>query len=187
MIHRGGERVVLEGEADQVPDQIPGDIIFVIDEQKHLVFERSGVDLKVTIQVDLVEALCGFSRVVLKHLDGRGISISYPQSNKGPLSHVLKIPGEGMWQKKSDSRGDLYLNIDIQYPSYTWLEENKALDTLRAVLPRHESIHDLEGLDDVDEVESEETPDMGGFGSSEQDDGEWEDEEDDGQPQCRQQ
>ena len=177
----------MEGEADQVPEQEPGDIIFVITEQDHPVFQRSGADLKATIKVDLAEALCGFSRVVVKHLDGRGISISHPQpSKKGSLPQLVKVPGEGMWHKKSDSRGDLYLQIDIQYPTYQWLERNNnALDKLREALPKHNPVPDPE---EIDEVEYDDEAHMSDFGgASGQDDGDWEDEEDEGQPQCRQQ
>ena len=182
---RQGDKVVLEGEADQVPDQEPGDIIFVITEQPHSVFQRSGADLKATIQVDLVEALCGFSRVIIKHLDGRGISITYPQSSqKGSLSQVIKVRGEGMWHKKSDSKGDLYLQIDIQYPRYEWLEQNNALEKLREALPKHDPAPNPE---EIDEVEYNGEANMNDFGGSGQEDGEWEDDEDEGQPQCRQQ
>ena len=176
--------MVLEGEADQVPDQEPGDIVFVITEQDHAVFQRSGTDLKATVKVDLVEALCGFSRVIIKHLDGRGISIKYPQSTKGSLSQLLRIPNEGMWHKKSETRGDLYLQLDVQYPTYEWLEQKKSIDRLREALPRHHTIPDPE---EVDEVEYDDGPGMSDFGASGGDDGEWEDDEEEGQPQCRQQ
>ena len=177
--------MVLEGEADQVPDQEPGDIIFVIAEQDHPVFQRSGADLRATVQVELIEALCGFSRVVIKHLDGRGISISYPQAKKGSLPPVLKVPGEGMWHKKGDSRGDLYLNIDIQYPTYEWLEQHNVLDRLREALPKHQAVPEPE---EIDEVEYDEDANTNDYGEPGGDDGEWEDDEEDpGQPQCRQQ
>jgi DnaJ family protein A protein 2 len=82
-----GERIVLEGEADQVPDQIPGDIVFTLVEEDHEVFQRRGSDLSAELNITLAEALCGFSRVVLKHLDGRGIQITHPRGK------VLK-PGQ---------------------------------------------------------------------------------------------
>jgi len=44
-----GERIVLEGEADQVPDATPGDLIFQIVEEPHEVFTRIGHDLSVTL------------------------------------------------------------------------------------------------------------------------------------------
>lgn len=73
------ERITLEGEADQEPDQTPGDIIFTLVEKPHDVFTRISADLSADLNVTLAESLCGFSRVVLKHLDGRGIHIDYPR------------------------------------------------------------------------------------------------------------
>lgn len=70
---RQGDKIVLQGEADQVPDQEPGDIIFELKETDHDTFARAGADLASDIEITLAEALAGFSRVVLTHLDGRGI------------------------------------------------------------------------------------------------------------------
>ena len=63
-----GERIVLEGEADQFPDQLPGDIIFTLVEEPHDFFTRIGNDLSAELTLTLAEALGGFSRVALKHL-----------------------------------------------------------------------------------------------------------------------
>src|ERR1700761_5739912 len=53
---REGERIVLAGEADQVPDQEPGDIIFTLVEAAHDVFSRAGPDLQAEVHVSLSEA-----------------------------------------------------------------------------------------------------------------------------------
>ncbi|KAH1289352.1 hypothetical protein KXX11_001256, partial [Aspergillus fumigatus] len=58
-----GDKIVLEGEADQAPGQEPGDIVFHIVEEEHPVFRRAGADLTANIDVTLAEALTGFSRV----------------------------------------------------------------------------------------------------------------------------
>src|SRR3954464_12145749 len=67
---REGEKIVLPGEADQLPDQEPGDIIFSLTEAPHKTFRRAGADLAADIHITLAEALTGFNRVVLTHLDG---------------------------------------------------------------------------------------------------------------------
>ena len=127
----------MEGEADQVPGQEPGDLVFILKEQAHSVFERRGADLKATLEVTLAEALCGFSRVVIKHLDGRGLHMQHPTDNARVLepNEVLKISGEGMPAKKTDAKGDLYLVVKVLFPDYAWLEKQQAFPKLRETLP----------------------------------------------------
>src|ERR1700761_2467668 len=93
---RQGEKIVLQGEADQVPDQEPGDIIFELQEIPHEVFKRAGPDLAAELHVSLAEALTGFNRVILTHLDGRGIQMNLQQPAGKVLrpGEVLKVPGE---------------------------------------------------------------------------------------------
>ncbi|KAI9771236.1 MAG: hypothetical protein M1835_006454 [Candelina submexicana] len=180
-----GERIVLEGEADQVPDQEPGDIVFTLVETEHHNFNRSGSDLKADMHITLAEALCGFNRVVIKHLDGRGIRINHPQPRGRILrpDEVLKVAGEGMPLKKSDTKGDLYLIVKIKFPSDGWLKDDIMIQKLQELLPKpEEPIH----AETVDEVEYEENVDIDSQWVD-ADEGDNEDGEDEGQPQCAQQ
>jgi len=113
-----------------------GNIVFVLQEKPHEIFTRAAADLSAHASVTLSEALCGFSRVVLKHLDGRGISITHPRGKSLKQGQVLKISGEGMPYKKGDRRGDLYLTIDIEFPSNEWLSQPSNVDKLQALLPK---------------------------------------------------
>ena len=113
-----------------------GNIVFVLQEKPHEIFTRAAADLSAHVSVTLSEALCGFSRIVLKHLDGRGISITHPRGKSLKQGQVLKISGEGMPYKKGDHRGDLYLTIDIEFPSGEWLSQPGNVDKLQALLPK---------------------------------------------------
>jgi len=152
-----GERIVLEGEADQVPDATPGDLIFQIVEEPHEVFTRIGHDLSVNLSVTLSEALCGFSRVVLKHLDGRGIHITHPRGKILRPGEVLKVSGEGMPKKRSDVNGDLYLVVKIEFPEDGWLKDESGYEALQKLLP---PAGPPITSDDVDEVEFEADADI---------------------------
>ncbi|EME85739.1 uncharacterized protein MYCFIDRAFT_202249 [Pseudocercospora fijiensis CIRAD86] len=186
---REGEQIVLAREADQDPDDLePGDIIFELVEEQHDVFNRAGADLHAELEISLSEALTGFNRVVLKHLDGRGISLNVQQPNGKVLrpDEVLKVPGEGMPMKRSDAKGDLYLSVKIKFPEDGWLHDQAAVDRVRAVLPKPEG-YNPDGKagvtpEDVEEVEFEVVPDLEGFGAGSDDPraagAEWEDEED---------
>ncbi|KAI9820983.1 MAG: hypothetical protein M1832_003455 [Thelocarpon impressellum] len=186
---RHGERIVLEGEADQVPDQEPGDIVFVLSCAEHPIFGRAGADLQAPLKITLAEALCGFSRTVLKHLDGRGIHMDHPAGRVLTPHQVVKVPGEGMPVKKSDSKGDLYLVVKVQFPEDGWLKDEASTKTLQDLLPKPT---DPIVADSVDEVEYDEDAEIDEFGSSGNLHGgpAWVDEDDDDEhqaPQCAQQ
>lgn len=186
---RQGERIVLQGEADQLPDQEPGDIIFTLDETEHETFERAGADLRAILKISLAEALTGLHRVVLTHLDGRGIKLNVQQPNGKVLrpGQVLKVPGEGMPMKRSDAKGDLYLQVDIEFPEDGWLKDDAALQKVKDALPATKPSG--EKHEDVEEVDIEFEADMEEFGAGSGDPraggAEWEDDEqEEGGPQC---
>lgn len=143
-----GDKIVLEGEADEAPDVETGDILMVLEEKEHEVFARAGADLTAPLSISLADALTGFSRVVLKHLDGRGIHITHPCGKILKPGQILKVKGEGMPHKKGDAKGDLYLVVDIQFPDDGWSPDVHAI---RKVLPasKEEEIK----AEHVDEVE----------------------------------
>lgn len=130
-----GHKVVLEGEADEEYGKTPGSVIIEVHQQPHDTFERKKNDLYATIKVSLAEAVCGFSRVVLKHLDGRGVRVTTPPGTVIRPSEVIKIKGEGMPIPRTDVAGDLYIHVDIQFPENGWCRETSGFRKLRDILP----------------------------------------------------
>ena len=186
--YRDKEKIILKGEADQVPDQEPGDVVLVLQEEEHEVFDRSGDDLSAMIEVTLAEALCGLDRVVIKHLDGRGLRLDHQKPKGGILRpmQTIKVPGEGMPIKHSDRKGDLYLTVQIVFPEDDSLQDEKVTTTLRQLLPG--SPPEI-SADSITKVEYDEHANMEEFLDSFDED-DWDDEgshDDDDQPQCRQQ
>jgi DnaJ homolog subfamily A member 2 len=195
---REGEHVVLAGEADQDPDDAePGDIIFELVEEPHKTFNRAGADLHAELELSLSEALTGFNRVVLRHLDGRGIQLKVVQPEGKVIrpDEVLKVPGEGMPMKRSDAKGDLYLSVKIKFPEDGWLKNDAAVTAVRKVLPPAEEIKwgPGETPETVDEAQFEVVDGLEGFGAGSDDPraagAEWEDDDEEGPggAQCAQQ
>lgn len=176
---------MLEGEADQDPDQPPRDLVFRVVEKDHPVFKRAGADLMATIDVNLAEALTGFSRVVIKHLDGRGIELHYPKTKGEVLSpgQVLKVPGEGMPIKRSDAHGDLYLEVNIKFPDEKWKPSAATLERIREMLPKPDPPIQAET---VDEVQYDSKATLDDFGAGDPHGGSaWVDDDEDDEPaQC---
>ncbi|KAL9051337.1 MAG: hypothetical protein Q9162_006092 [Coniocarpon cinnabarinum] len=157
-----GEKLTIAGEGDQAPDQEPGDIVFVLAQKVHDVFKRSGDDLAATIRITLAEALCGFHRVVLKHLDGRGIQLHHnPAERVLRPNQTLCVPDEGMPVKRREQKGNLFLKVFIQFPDADALLDSGVHDKLKGILPKPEPpIHAAE----VDEVNFQANANMRNFG-----------------------
>jgi DnaJ family protein A protein 2 len=173
---REGDTIRLEGEADQIPGaEQTGDIVFHLVEQPHEVFQRTGHDLSAKLEITLAEALTGFHRVVLKHLDGRGIELNHPQTPGQVLrpGEVLKVAGEGMPMKKTDHKGDLYLVIEIAFPEDGFFSDPSTIESLRKLLPGPPPPIEAEETDEV-EFEVADVEDIGGDEAQR----DWEDDED---------
>lgn len=176
---REGDKIVLAGEADQQPDQEPGDIIFELVETPHETFNRAGADLSADIHISLAEALTGFSRVVLTHLDGRGISLTVKQP-KGRISQpdqVLKVVGEGMPVKRSDSKGDLYLIVKVDFPEDGWIQNDAIIQKLRDALPQPPMAPTAEIVDEVEFDPDANLDEFGGGSDDPRGGAQWEDED----------
>jgi DnaJ family protein A protein 2 len=176
---RQGDKIVLQGEADQVPDQEPGDIIFELKETDHAIFARAGNDLAAEIDISLAEALTGFSRVVVTHLDGRGISITPPKGKILRPGQVLKIAGEGMPVKKSDAKGDLFLTVNVEFPEDGFFIEKGQSERIRDLLPGPGPPIPATEVDDVQYEEKEDLDEFGAGSDDPRAGAHWEDEEDD--------
>jgi len=141
-IERGmlpGERISLHEEGDETADSsAPGDLEFVLTLAPHPAFSLTddciasasasrGADLHTRLSVTLAESLLGFSRLILVHLDGRGLRVSRPAPGaKGwevlkPGAKVV-VRHEGMWARRGgqEHRGDLVFEVEVGYPGREW-------------------------------------------------------------------
>lgn len=81
---KDGQKILFHGEGDQEPELEPGDVIIVLDQKDHSVFQRRGHDLIMKMKIQLSEALCGFKKTI-KTLDDRVLVIT---SKSGNVSNV---------------------------------------------------------------------------------------------------
>ena len=126
LIERGmanQQRIVLAGAGDEEPGIPPGDVVFVLKQTPHDSFQRSGNDLLTAVHITLSEALFGFSRILVTHLDGRGIHVSSPPGKIIKPGESIVAKGEGMpVYKHPDAKGDLYIVFKIDMPGEEWLK-----------------------------------------------------------------
>ncbi|KIM84281.1 hypothetical protein PILCRDRAFT_68322 [Piloderma croceum F 1598] len=136
------QRIVLTGAGDQEPGMPVGDVIFVLRASPHDSFERSGNDLLTNVSITLSEALLGFSRILITHLDGRGVKVTSPPGKIIDPGESIVLRGEGMpVHKNPDQKGNLYVVIHIDMPDEDWLKNtNRTVSRMKSVLECTENI-----------------------------------------------
>jgi len=181
-----GYRIVLAGAGDQQPNVPPGDVIFRLKTSQHESFERSGNDLLANVKITLSEALLGFSRILITHLDGRGVSVTSPPGKIIKHGQTIKLRGEGMPTfKNPDQKGDMYIILELEMPDKDWLRSVDKAAIAKLLPPKRANIEPAPEI--IDEVAFEEA-ELEDFGEGDEND--WEDEDDDGyndngEPDCR--
>lgn len=130
---QNGQKITFPGEADEAPDTVTGDIVFILQQKEHPKFKRKGDDLFVEHTLSLTEALCGF-QFVLTHLDGRQLLI---KSNPGEVvkpDSFKAINDEGMpMYQRPFMKGKLYIHFTVDFPESLSPEQ---VEALQSVLPQ---------------------------------------------------
>jgi DnaJ-class molecular chaperone len=136
---RENESIIFKGESDEVPGKETGDLVVVLHQKPHDVFQRHNVDLVMEKHISLYEALVGFSFLV-KHLDGRML---YVKSEDGVVTNpgdVKCISGEGMPTNRGRN-GNMYIEFVVDFPVYAELNIAK----LKELVPDMEVENKCEG------------------------------------------
>lgn len=147
---RENQKIFFRGEGDQQPDTQPGDVIIVLQQKPHDVFQRTGDDLVIKHEITLTEALCGFE-FVIKHLDGRDLLVRHAPGEVIKPGDLKGIQGEGMPQFKNPfEKGNLYIKFDVVFPENNFATEDQ-LKQIETVLPPRPAFVMPTG-EDVEEV-----------------------------------
>ncbi|KAJ2953535.1 hypothetical protein O0L34_g1137 [Tuta absoluta] len=147
---RENQKIFFRGEGDQQPDTQPGDVIIVLQQKAHELFQRTGDDLLMKHEITLTEALCGFEFVV-KHLDGRDLLIRHNPGEVIKPGDLKGIQGEGMPQFKNPfEKGNLYIKFDVVFPENNFATEEQ-MKQIESILPPRPAFVMPTG-EDVEEV-----------------------------------
>ncbi|CAB3220756.1 unnamed protein product [Arctia plantaginis] len=163
---RHQQNIHFKGEGDQQPDTQPGDVIIVLQQKLHDVFQRTDDDLLMVHEISLTEALCGFEFIV-KHLDGRDLLVRHPPGEVIKPGDLKGILGEGMPQYKNPfEKGNLYIKFDVVFPENNFATEEQMKQIESALPPRPAFV--MPTGEDVEEVNLTEcTGNEGGKGRQE--------------------
>lgn len=127
-----GQEIFYSGQGNQSPDRRAGDIVVLLNEEEHPVFQRSkknGSNLFVTLSLTLTESVCGFQKIV-KTLDNRFLRLSHPprvlpcEPDCEPDIEVVRsgdmkcVTDEGMPQYKNPvKKGLLIITFEVIFPT----------------------------------------------------------------------
>ncbi|KAJ1569006.1 Type I HSP40 co-chaperone [Cladochytrium tenue] len=146
-----GQKITFNGEGDQAPGIVPGDIIIQIDEKPHPRFKRRNDDLYAEVKIDLLTALAG-GQFSLTHLDDRMLVVTIVPGEVIRPGEVKMIAHEGMpHYKRPYDKGNLYVKFDIEFPDPEWARAAN-LGQLAAVLPPREPLPPTPKGSEVEEV-----------------------------------
>jgi len=107
---------VFQGDGDEVPGVLAGDLVVTITVEPHKRFERKGADLFFKKKISLYEALTGCS-FVLEHLDGKKINITTPPGDIISPGSTKQLNRKGMpFYRDAMSAGNLYILFDVDFP-----------------------------------------------------------------------
>ncbi|MCD2441051.1 DnaJ domain-containing protein [Agromyces sp. SYSU K20354] len=134
-----GQKIRLRGKGHPSPDGgESGDIILTVNVRKHPVFERDGLNLRVTVPVTFAEAALG-STIQVPTLGGDPVKLRVAPGT--PSGRVLRVKGRGV--ETSKGTGDLLAVVQIAVPSHLSSDAEEKLKAFAAELPDENPRDDL--------------------------------------------
>lgn len=134
-----GQKIRVRGKGEKSRDGGPaGDIVLTVTVRKHPVFERDGLNLRVTVPVTFAEATLG-ATIEVPTLGGKPVRLKVAPGT--PSGRILRVKGRGVAAKKGT--GDLLAEVQVVVPSHLPKDAEEALRAFEAALPTENPRDDL--------------------------------------------
>jgi molecular chaperone DnaJ len=101
----------------------PGDLIITFKVKPDRFFTREGLDIHVTIPINIVQATLG-SKVKVRTASGRKVVLRIPKGTQSGTK--FRIRGQGIM--KADRVGDQIVEVDVSVPDELTEDEQKAME-----------------------------------------------------------
>jgi molecular chaperone DnaJ len=122
-----GNFIPLAGQGDTGPrGGPPGDLIVLLEEKPHSVFERDGNDLHVDVPAGFPLLALG-GKIEVPTLEGAPTTADVPAGTQS--GRVIRIKGRGLPNLRG-VKGDLHVRLIVFVPSKLGSQERKALEEL---------------------------------------------------------
>ncbi|XP_072284700.1 dnaJ homolog subfamily A member 1-like [Pyxicephalus adspersus] len=128
------QKVIFHSEGDQAPGMQPGDIVIILEQKEHALFQRKDNDLLMKMEIPLADALCGCKQQV-QMLDGRSILVTSQPGKVISPGETKCIPKEGMPKYRDPfEKGDLIIQFKVKFPKPGWIPTDR-LQELQELFP----------------------------------------------------
>ena len=123
-----GMQLAMQGQGNAAPrGGIAGDLIVLVEEQEHELFERQEANLYYNAFITFSEAALGGS-IEIPTLTGKVKIMIEPGT---PSGRVVRLRGKGLPEVNGYGRGDLLVCLNVWVPKNLTKEEKKTLEDLQ--------------------------------------------------------
>lgn len=124
-----GTRLRIPGKGGQAPyGGIPGDLYLKVEVLEHPVFKREGRDLTLEKEISFSEAVLG-TEVRVPTVDGKTLKVKVPAGTQS--GSRIRVRGHGLPDMKGQTRGDLYVRVNVKVPSKLTKTQRDLIQQLR--------------------------------------------------------
>ena len=125
-----GTRIRLSGEGEAgLRGGHSGDLYVIIGITPHPFFQREGANLFCRVPVPMVKATLG-GVVQVPIIDGTSSELKLEQGTQS--GQQIRLRGKGMTVLRSQSRGDLYVELAVETPQYLTKRQKELLEEFAA-------------------------------------------------------
>ncbi len=119
-----GSKVRLSGQGERGRGGgTPGDLVITFKVQPHRFYRREGLDIHVTVPINIVQATLG-SKIRVGTVHGKKVVLRIPRGTQ--TGTRFRIRGQGI--EKGDRIGDQYVEARIEVPDELSEEEARAME-----------------------------------------------------------
>ncbi|TVP80394.1 MAG: hypothetical protein EA352_00125 [Gemmatimonadales bacterium] len=119
-----GSRMRLSGQGPRgAGGGAPGDILLVFQVGEHRFFRREGLDIHVTVPLNIAQATLG-SKIRVRTVDGRRVALRIPPGTQSGTRFRLR----GRGATKGDRTGDQFVEVKVKTPESLDDDQREAME-----------------------------------------------------------
>ncbi len=121
-----GMQLSMRGKGNAVGNGESGDLLILIEEEKHPIFERDGDNIYTEFNISFPQAVLGDS-VEIPLLEGKAKVKIAPGTQPATL---LRLNGKGIPSLRGYGRGDLIVSVNVVVPKHVSKEEKAMIEQM---------------------------------------------------------
>ncbi len=119
-----GDRIRISGQGERgMNGGPPGDIILTFQVQPHRFFRREGLDVHVTVPINVAQATLG-SRIRVRTVGGKHVVLRVPPGTQSGTR--FRVRGQGI--SKGERTGDQFVEVRVDIPAELSDSEREAME-----------------------------------------------------------